>query len=180
MVGGLIHLCTIQRRYPKQRLTHTDGGGTPKVGQTLTGAASTKTAVISAVGDKYLVLKDLTGNFTLGETVSTPTWSGKVSSQADYENQSGEPGWYWLDDQTRVLCRFYGRDGKGRYRHDVGDLEDQLTKFMLHPSATVEKTHYRISTTQAGFSGTYAIIWLLPLSNSCGLDHYEAGLKGVL
>lgn len=184
MVGGLIHTCTIQRRYPKQRLAFDGGTGTFTAGLTVTGESSGATGVISSVGGTvgsgYLVLQTIVGAFVDDETITdTGVGAATVNGAAiDYQNQSGEPGWYWSDDQTDIPCRFYYGGGRGRYRHEVGDVVDLPPKCILPATVSIASAGYRIVTTAPGFAGTYEIGKLIPRSNSVGLDHYEVKLAG--
>jgi hypothetical protein len=181
------HLCTLQKRYRKQKLSYTTGSGTPVVGQTVIGGTSLETAEISRVGTGYIVVKNQTGTFTIGEIITTSTFSGTLSAQADYQNQSGEYDYYWSDDQVLVPCLFYypGREGKGLIIHETGQLLDQPVKVALPPSITLVGTqagwaeNYRVVSTVDGFSGTWQIVSPYALTGITGIDHYEMVLKGV-
>lgn len=187
MVEGLIHTCTIQRRYAKQRLAFDGGTGAFTTGLTVTGATSGATGVISSVSGAtdsgYLVLRTLSGTFEDNEAITDPGTGAAVVNGAatDYQNQSGEPGWYWKDDQTAVPCRlYYAGGGKGKYRHDAGEVVDLPLKCMLPDTVTIARTGYRLVTTASGFAGTYALAYLYPRSNGDGLDHYEATLQEAI
>lgn len=179
--------CTIQKRYKKQKFSYTGGTGAPAVGQTVTGGTSLNTAVISKLGTNYMVLKDLSGSFTNGENISTTTFSGKLSSQTDYENQYGEFEYYWSDDQTSVPCRFgyAGNDKKGVFIHETGQLLDLPVKVVLPDTIALTRaqdtwaTEYRITTTASGFSGTYQILTPYVSNGISGIDHYSFILKAV-
>lgn len=188
---GLIHACTLQKRNRKKKLTYTSGSGTPVVGQTVTGGASGKTAVIDKVSTGYIVVKTVSGAFTIGETLTVGTnppgftFSGTLSAQADYQNQSGEYEYYWTNDQTSVPCRLYysgsaySGSAKGEIIHETGQLLDQPLKCALPSTVTVSSLEYRIVNTVTGFSGTYDIQALYTLSGISGIDHYEAVCKVV-
>lgn len=177
----MIHTCTIQRRYVRQRLTFSAGAGTPVIGQTVTGADSGEEGVIVRAGADFLIVQAGGAAFTPGEAISTPTWSATLSGQADSKNQSGEQEQYWTDDQTGIPCRFYVKAGGfGQYRHEAGDMPDSSIACLLPSSVTIGKTGYRIATTAAEYAGQYDILKLYPRSGGAGLHHYEAELSEVL
>ena len=144
MIGGLAHTCTLQKRNRKKKFTYTNGAGTPTAGQTVTGGTSGATAVIDKVATGYIVVKTLVGAFTTNETITTTTFSGKLSAQADYLNQSGEYEYYWSNDQLLVPCRFYYSvlGGRGEVVHETGQLIDQPLKcaLPLHARSTLLST----------------------------------------
>jgi len=106
--GLLCHTCTIQVRARSQKLTYSGATGTPVVGQTVSGTTSLKTAVITRVLTDGIVVRTLSGNFTIGETISVGiTFSATLSTQANYVTSSGEFEYYWITDQSSVPCRFY-------------------------------------------------------------------------
>ncbi|MDD1729818.1 MAG: hypothetical protein LUQ50_12200, partial [Methanospirillum sp.] len=158
--------CTIQRRRKKQKLSYTSGSGTPTIGQTVTGGTSHQTTEIARVGTGYIVVKTVSGSFTIGETLTSLTFSGTLSVIADYQNQSGEYEYYWSDDQTLVPCRFgySGSDKKGLIIHETGQLLDLPVKIALPDSITLVGTqaewaeNYRIVSTTPGFYGTFQIL----------------------
>jgi len=181
---GLVHTCTLQKRHRMQKLTYTGPAGTATVGQTVTGKTSQKTAVISQLVTGYLVVKTLSGTFTNGEAISTTTWSGTLGTQTDYVNQSGEYQYYWSNDQLLVPCRLYysgggGRNAKGEIIHETGQLLDQPLKVALPTTCTVDALEYRVVSTVLGFTGTYDIATLYPLSGPSAITHYEAVLRKV-
>jgi hypothetical protein len=179
--------CTLQKRSRKRKLTYTGATGTPAVGQTVTGVSSGCTAVISRLGTGYLVVSAVTGTFTTGETIATPTLTATLSAQTDYENQSGEFEYYWADDQTLVPCRFgySGSDKKGVIIHETGQLLDLPVKVALPDTITLTgnqdewATEYRISTDAPGFAGTYQILSPYVINGISGIDHYSFILKAV-
>lgn len=180
------HTCTLQKRYRKKKFTYSGSTGTPAVGQTITGQTSGKTAVIDKLGSGYLVVKTLSGTFTTGETITIGTgpgytFSATLSAQEDYRNQSGEYEYYFVTDQSGVSCRFYysGGKGKGAIIHETGQLLDQPLKVGLPASCTVSALEYRVVNTVTGFSGTYDIITLYPLTGVSVIHHYEAVLGKV-
>jgi len=187
MTTSFIHTCTLQKRNRKKKFTYTGGTGTPVVGQTITGGTSLKTAVIDKVATGYLVVKTLSGTFTTTETITVGanppgfTFSGTLSAQADYQNQSGEYEYYWTNDQTSIPCRFYysGGGGKGVTVTESGEILDQPLKCALPNSCTVEALEYRVVNTVTGFTGTYDIATLYPLTGPATINHYEAVLRKV-
>ena len=159
----LIHTCTIQRRYMKQKFTYTGGTGTPTVGQTLTGGTSHKTAVIDQIFSGYLVMKNLSGTFTIGETVTTTTFSGTLSAMADVKDSTNDPtvNYYWMDDQTSVPCRFFVSRSSSQKstsrKTDSGLHVFSYLRVMFGNSVTVSETTYQIVSTVTGFTGTFKI-----------------------
>jgi hypothetical protein len=153
----------------------------------VTGGSSLQTAEISRIGTGYVVVKHLTGTFTIGEIITTLTFSGTLSAQADYQNQSGEYDYYWSDEQVLVPCLFYypGREGKGLIIHETGQLLDQPVKVMFPDSITLTGSQaawaeeYRVSSTTPGFYGIWQIVTPYTLTGIVGIDHYEMVLKGV-
>lgn len=178
---NLIHSCTLQKRYRKQKFTYSSSTGTPVVGQTITGQTSLKTAVIDKLGTGYLIVKTLSGTFTPGETIKvSTTFSATFGVATDFQNQSGEYEYYWLNDQTSVTCRFYYKtEGDGTTLHESGQMNTQTLKGAFLATATIAQFEYRIVTTATGFAGTYDITGLYPKSGVSGIDHYEAVLKEV-
>jgi len=180
--------CTIQRRLKKQKFSYTSGSGTPEVGQTVTGGTSHKTSEITRIGTGYIVVKTLSGSFTIGETLTSLTFSGTLSVQADYQNQSGEFEYYWTDDQTLVPCRFgySGNDKKGLIIHETGQLLDLPVKIALPDTITLVGAqaewaeNYRIESTDPGFEGTFQILTPYVVKGISGIDHYSFILKEVL
>lgn len=181
MTGGQIHTCTIQKRNRSRKFTYTGGTGTPVIGQTVTGGTSLKTAVITHVGSGYIIVKTLSGAFAASETISSATFSGTLSAQADYQNQSGEYEYYWTNDQTSVACRFYYAGGgrEGIIIHETGQTIDLPLKCMLPSTCIVDATEYRIVNGVSGFTGTYEITALYPRTGPEVIHHYEAVLRKV-
>ncbi|MDD1728683.1 MAG: hypothetical protein LUQ50_06395, partial [Methanospirillum sp.] len=115
----------------------------------------------------------------------TLTFSGTLSVQSDYENQSGESEYYWADDQTSVPCRFgySGSDKKGLIIHETGQLLDLPVKIALPDSITLVGTqaewaeNYRIVSTSTGFYGTFQILTPYVVKGISGIDHYAFVLK---
>lgn len=179
--------CTIQRRSRKQKLLYTSGSGTPVIGQTVTGGISHQTGEITRIASGYIVVKSVTGAFSTGETISTSTFSGTLSAQTDYQNQSGEYEYYWSDDQVSVPCRFgySGNDKKGLIIHETGQLLDLPVKIALPDTITLVGTqaewaeNYRIVSTAEGFSGTFQILTPYVIKGLSGVDHYSFILKVV-
>jgi hypothetical protein len=180
-------VCTIQRRHRKQKLSYSSGSGTPAVGQTVSGATSHHTAEITRVSTGYIVVKTVSGAFTIGETISTTTFSGTISDQADYQNQSKEFEHYWSDDHPSVPCRFgyAGDKNSGLMIHETGQLLDLPLKVALPDSITFVGTqaewaeNYRIVSTVPGFKGTFQILTPYVVNGISGIDHYSFVLKAV-
>lgn len=181
MIPGLVHICTIQKRARKQKVSYSDGSGTPALKQTVTGGTSKSTGIIDALGTGYLVLKTLTGSFAVGETITTTTWSGKVTAQEDHTNQSGEYQYAWADDQTGVPCRFYWQNiGQGAVVHEAGEIRDQRLKVIFPSSVTISQDEYRVVSSITGYTGTFRIARLLALTGlGGGIHHYEANLDVI-
>jgi hypothetical protein len=184
MLFNANHLCDILRRFRKRRLTYTSGTGAPVVGQTVTGVASTKTAVISRIGTGYIVVKDLSGAFTTGEALrvgaSPYTFTGTLSAQADYQNTEGEYEHYWYAEQSSVRCRFY--NSSARLIIVVsGAATDKPLRLALPTTITMTPLtveEYKIVTTEAQYAGTYTVERLDTLPGMlAGVDHFEATLR---
>jgi hypothetical protein len=180
------HTCNIQKRSAKKKFAYSGATGTPVIGQTVKGLTSAKTAVIDKTGAGYLIVKSVSGTFTVGETIAIGTepnytFTATLSSITDYKNQSGEYEYYWSTDQSSVPCRFYysGSSGKGAIIHETGQLLDQPLKCAIPPTCTVTAFEYRIYTTTTGFSGTYDILKIYPLTGVYSITHYEAVLAEV-
>lgn len=184
MTEGLIHSCTLQIRNRKKKFSYTGGAGAPVVAQTVTGAVSGETAIIDKIGTGYIVVKSISGTFTTGEGLSTGTWSGTLSAQEDYRNQSGEYEYFWTDDQADVSCRFYypGSKGKGAVYVLPGEKADVPMKCMVDGSSTIEEQEYRIVSVVPGYSGIFGITSCYPMyaDSATVPDHYEAVLTEVL
>jgi hypothetical protein len=184
------HLCDIQRRYVKQKLTYSAGTGTPVVGQTIVGATSGKTAKIDVVASGYLVVEDLSGTFTPAETIrigTSPsyTFTATLTAQTDYRRSTGEYEFYWTSDQTSVRCRIYlSGGGRGVVILMPGATVEVPLKVALPNTinaTTLTATEYRIVTTETGWSGTYSIERLDTRGGmSVRVDHFEATVRKVL
>ena len=159
MLFNANHLCNIERRFCKQRLTYTGGSGTPVTGQTVTGASSHSTAKITSVGTGYVVVKDLSDDFTVGETISTTTLSATLSAQADQRKSSGEIDPYWMTTLTGVRCRFW--NSAARLVIQVAGVESQKPLRCGLPVSTgitaKNAEEFHIVATEAQFAGTYSI-----------------------
>jgi hypothetical protein len=175
---GFRHVCTIQRRYVKQKASYTGGAGTPAVDQTVVGADTSVTGRVDSVATGYLVLRDLSGDLEVGEVISTTTWSGTLSSIADHKNSAKEPIHYFEDDQIGLACKVYFPSGKGYSRTDAGERADAPLKCAM-PSEAVfdEDVVYRIKIHGCEFAGVYDITNPKPLGGLVALDHYEMVLR---
>ena len=178
MIAGLIHRCTLQKRYQKQQLAYTDYTGTLTVGQTIEGGTSEATAVIEVVST-FIVLNTVMGTFEVGETATTNTGSITIVNQYAYANDSGEPEYYWADDQTSVPCRFYNPSGT-MAQHDTGQLLSGADKVMFPPDVIINALDYRIVSTIPGFTGTFHLTSPMPRYGPGEFyDHIEYVLQVV-
>jgi hypothetical protein len=161
-------------------MTFTGSTGTPVVGQTVTGTASTKTTIITRVFAGYLVVRTLSGTFTPGETITIGiTFSATMGTVTDYKNEQGSPEYYWKDDQTGVVCRFYyGGKGGNAVLSETGTMSLKPLSVMLPSTVTIADRIYRIVTTATGMAGTYELT-LFPKNGPSSIHHYEAVLKKV-
>lgn len=175
----LIHSCTIQKRFQRQKLTYTAATGTPAVGQTVTGTTSHATAVIHQLFTGYLVVNTVVGTFTAGEPLTIGiTWAATLGTQTNYTNSSGVKEYYWMDNQTGIPCRF---DPPGKSPVVLNQLTGVFIakplSVVFPDTVTIAEVEYRIATTSTGFAGTYIIDPVVPCNNLTGIDHYEAALK---
>jgi hypothetical protein len=188
VIGSLPHTCTIQRRYPKQKLSYVSGTVAFHSGATVTEATSGATAVIDRVvgtaATGYLILKAVTGTFvgskTLTDNGSAPVGTATSSGTAsDYKNDSNELEYYWTNDQTGVICRFYTM--KSRVTVLTPGQFPGLSPYVILPgTVTIAPLTYRILSTTAGYtptSGLYGILGLKAPYNRMTVDHYTAELK---
>ena len=179
MIHEMPHLCTILKRQKKQKLTYTGGAGTPVVGETVTGGTSTYTGIVDRVATGYIVVKTLTGTFTVGETITTALFSGTLATISYYQNSSGEYEYYWDIDKANVRCKFY-RSSARIIVIAPGATIDRPLKCALPSTTTITaKTaiDYKISTTETQFDGTYSISNFVPLQGlSLRIDHFEVTL----
>lgn len=177
--GLLCHTCNIQVRARSQLLTYSAPTGTPVVGQTIAGGTSLKTAVITRVLASAIVIRTLSGNFTIGETIATGiTFTATVVSQANYTTSSGEFEYYWTTDQSSVPCRFYYTSGFTQIT-DKNVLTQKPLQVMFAAGVTLNDTSYRIVTTATGYAGTYDIT-MFPKPDASQLHHYEGVLQKVI
>ena len=87
----------------------------------------------------------------------------------------------WSTDQASVACRFYYYRRAGeQYGRDVSGITTADALMLLLPaSATITKAK-RVTTTQSGYSGTYAVDAIRTRSNGPGsIHHYEVALREV-
>ena len=86
----------------------------------------------------------------------------------------------WSTDQASVACRFYYSSPGEQYPRDVSGITTADALMLLLPaSATITKAK-RVTTTQAGYSGTYAIEAIRVRTNGAGaVHHYEVALREV-
>lgn len=179
-----IHSATIQTRNRKQKFIYSAATGTPAIGQTVTGGSSAKTAVIDKTSTGYLVLKTVSGTFAPGETITTSTFSATLTSQTDYQNQSGEYEYYWTSAATTSSVRFGGIKGQTGYTAgakitEVGEVITGLLNVMYPTTVSLTEFSTRLSTTSTGYSGLYDVVSVAPIYNATTLDHYEAIIRMV-
>ena len=86
----------------------------------------------------------------------------------------------WSTDQASVACRFYYSSPGESYDRDVsGTVTRDALMLILPASATITKAK-RVTTTQAGYSGTYAVDAIRVRTNGPGnVHHYEVALREV-
>lgn len=86
----------------------------------------------------------------------------------------------WSTDQASVACRFYYASPGEAYNRDVsGTVTQDALMLILPPTATITKAK-RVTTTQAGYTGTYAVGAIRVRSNGPGsVHHYEVALREV-
>ena len=183
---SLIHTCTIQKRHRKQKLLYDGGSGAFTVGLTVTGTTSHATGIIDrksgTVATGYLILKTMSGTFQNNEAITDTATGAAVAdgANADYFNDSREPEWYWVNDQTLVPCKFYFPRSGYVIVHDTGERIDEPLKMFLNPSATIDATNYRIVSTETDFTGTFIIQALYAMTFTFGIHHYELTLKETI
>jgi hypothetical protein len=179
MIAGLVHRCTIQKRYQKKQLAYTGLSGTVSVGQTIIGGTSHATATVDTV-TSYLKLTQQTGTFSAGETATTTTGSLTVVNQYNYLDDSGGVQYYWKDDQTNVPCRFYVSGGGSMALREMGQLLDMPNKVMFPADTTIDAVDYRIVSTVTGFTGTFhATTPMIRYGPTEIVDHIEYVLQVV-
>ena len=187
MIGSLPNTCTIQRRYQKQKLSYATGTAAFHAGATVTGGVSGATAVIDRIigttATGYLIVKTVTGAFNGTELLTdngTPHGSATMNAaQAVYKNDSGEYEYYWKDDQTAVMCRFFTM--KSRVTVLTPGQFPGLSPYLVLPSTvTFDDLNYRIKSTTTGYqpaSGIYTILSHKAPQNRMVIDHFTLELK---
>jgi len=180
-LGLLKNTCTLQKRVRSQKMTYSASTGTPAVGMTITGATSHKTAVITRLFTNYFVVKSLSGTFTNGETIASGAlFSATLGTVTDYSNSTGEPEYYWTDDQTFVPCRFYYPGGTSAgWMTEKGVYVTKSLQVTLPPSITIADCAYRLKTTDANYAGTYEMTFL-PKDGRTTLHHHDSVLTKVI
>ena len=101
-------------------------------------------------------------------------------STAGTADSYGETPPGWSTDQASVACRFYYSSPGEQYPRDVSGITTQDSLALPLPaSATITKAK-RVTTTQAGYSGTYAVDAIRVRTNGPGaIHHYEVALREV-
>jgi hypothetical protein len=181
-------LCTILRRYPKQKLSFASGTTVFTAGATVTGATSGAIAIIDrapvgTVATGYLIVRNATGIFQSGETVTdnhSPAGHAVLSAApATFLNGSNEREYYWYNDQVNVPSRFYQMASRLQVI-SAGEYPSTDVFVHLPGNVTVQEEDYRISTTSEGVAGLYQILGPIKSPrNMWGVDHYECKLKEV-
>ena len=192
-MGMMDHLfvdsCTILRRHQKQKLSYVSGTAAFHLGAKLTGGTSGAIATIDkapsgTVQTGYLVLRQVTGVFVNGETITdngTPVGSATVSgAPSGYLNGSNEAEYSGFEtDQTNVLCRFYSMQSRNLVM-GPGENPDYQPMVQLPSTVTINQFDYQIVSGSSVFPGTYQIIGpVRPAKGVWGIDHYECKLKVV-
>ena len=92
----------------------------------------------------------------------------------------GETAPEWYTATAPIACRFYYSSPGERYPRDVSGITTADALMLLLPaSATITKAK-RVTTTQAGYSGTYAVDAIRVRTNGPGaIHHYEVALREV-
>ena len=92
----------------------------------------------------------------------------------------GETAPGWSTDQASVACRFYYSSPGEAYPRDVSGITTaDALMVLLPPTATITNAK-RVTTTQAGYSGTYAVDAIRVRTNGPGnVHHYEVALREV-
>ena len=133
--------CTIQRRHAMQKLSYDGGSAALTVGQTLTGTTSHATGVIErisgVVASGYVILSSVSGTFQNNEALTDPLGGAAVADgvAADAKNDSEEiEGYYWVNDQVGVPCRFYSPRPGSAPTVDYGEGPEIPRKVMINPS----------------------------------------------
>jgi hypothetical protein len=179
MIAGLIHRCTLEKRYQKQQIAFTGAAGTIYEGDLLTGVTSGATGYVEVVST-YLVLNNVIGDFKASESATAPSGSVTIVAQYDYANDSGEPEYYWVVDQTNVPCRIYVQGGGSVQQAEHGQYVNVPNKVMLAPDTIINPTDYRLISTVAGFEGTYHLTTPLPRYGPAEVyDHIEYSIQAV-
>lgn len=172
------HSCRIMTRVQSQEVVYAGESGTLAVGDTVTGADSEATAVISRADP--LVLRSLSDDFQNGEVISTGTWTATLTSMSDYTNSSGEPGYSWSISTTETRCKFYRSDAKNRAGPVLtqGEVSQPAMKAMFPPDVELDTHENQIVTTQKGFTGTYRVSNpYAAIAPGGGVHHIEAELR---
>jgi len=191
--ASLIHTATIQVRKKKQKLYFDNGSVAFTVGDTMDGETSKATGDIESVtletgswasgtAAGYVILTNVSGTFQDNEVLGDEHSGAALANgtNADYENTYGESEYTWGTSQDGVTCRFYYQSATGGLKvHSAGEVQEAPLAVMLPGTVTINDTDYRITTTQKGFTGAYAISRVLARVGRFGIDHYEIVLQEV-
>jgi hypothetical protein len=186
----LIHTAKIKERATYQQLSVVDGTvailieGAVIYGQTSEASATIHRVVITTELDGVfqgkLILKDVNGTFSEGESILAGTpyaANGTTGTIAPLLSGTRQPVKYWQDG-AEIKCRFYEPDSK-KMTNDVGmdDFESPLPELMVFPDVAIYPNVTVIETEELGFAGLYDVISMMPMYSKRELRHYECKLK---
>ena len=101
-------------------------------------------------------------------------------STAGTADAYGETPPGWSTDQASVACRFYYSSPGEAYNRDVSGTVTRDALMLLLPATVTITKAKRVTTTQAGYSGTYAVDAIRVRTNGPGsVHHYEVALREV-
>lgn len=185
MISLLPSLCTIQRRYQQQKLSYSAGTSSFSEGATVTGGVSGATAtIVKVVGNTvsgYLRLNNVVGTFQSGETITdSGTGSATTSSTAsNFQNDTGELVYYWIDEYTNVNCRIYTNAGS-LVVLAPGQYPQQISKIILDADYSLNSKDFRVVSTVSGFEATFAIKNVYtPYAGEYGPHHIELKVQEI-
>lgn len=151
--------------------------GTPSVGQSVLGGTTLETAEITRVFSDKIVVKNLSGDFLPGETVTSTTFSCTLGTQAVYKNLQGEPEYYWYPLQTNIPCYIYTTRNDPNVVMTPGEVQNGIIKIILPENCTITKFD-KIVSLIPGFVGDFGVTGgIFVFQSPSGIDHYEAVLR---
>lgn len=190
MNHSFIHVCTIQLRMKKQKLSFDAGTVAFTLGETVTGAGGATGTVDrmvlesgawsgSAVG--YVVLSSVVGTFANDESlVGSVTGRATVNGvNTDYKNSYGEFEYYWGAAYSDVPCKFFTITRRQRVM-DAGEFTQIVVMCWIPPVCAIAEDAYRIYSAQVPFTGTFEIKAAKPITTQAvSVHHYECELLRV-